>query len=211
MSRAALGTILFAMLFAVPSLAQPVSPPADDPEVKLRAAYERFAQGCDTRSIEKGYAKAVEQLRSNDPDTQQVGLQTLAASQSPDALLLIVPLLDSPNVHTPINAGLAIERIVEAVCLKRRDRAHLDRVSILPPGPNDVDLRPLAWVVQHMLKTEEPNLQSYAASMIGYLKLTEFADDLHALLNSRHPAVSNAAKSAIEMMGASASKTQISN
>jgi len=47
-------------------------------------------------------------------------------------------------------------------------------------------------------------IDAYAANMIGYLGLEEYEPDLRELLRSRHPAVTNAAGRALEMIGSSA-------
>ena len=86
--------------------------------------------------------------------------------------------------------------------MKRRDLSQPTKVVIKPLGPKDTDLRPLAWVITEMLrKPDDGNTHAYAATMIGYLNLKEFEGQLKQLLKSRHPAVQNAAKNAMEMTG----------
>ena len=86
--------------------------------------------------------------------------------------------------------------------LKRRDKSQPDKVVINPPGPGDVNLRPMSWVIHKMLRMpDDGNTHAYAADMIGYLGLSQYEGDLRQLLASRHPAVSQAASRALEMLG----------
>jgi hypothetical protein len=75
------------------------------------------------------------------------------------------------------------------------------KVVIKPPGPNDIDLRPIAWLILKMFRTSDPSVRSYAANMAGYLSLCEFEGELRHMVNSRHPAESRAARSAMHMAG----------
>ena len=60
----------------------------------------------------------------------------------------------------------------------------------------------MAWVILNMLrKSDDGNTHSYAANMIGYLGLEDFDGELRKLQKSRHPAVTRAARNALEMLG----------
>jgi hypothetical protein len=61
-------------------------------------------------------------------------------------------------------------------------------------------LRALHWVVLELLRSGEPDLQCYAASMAGYLGLDALAALLEALGASRHPAVVHAAEAALRQL-----------
>jgi hypothetical protein len=50
------------------------------------------------------------------------------------------------------------------------------------------------------LPDSNPNLRSYAATMTGYLNLQIFELEIKMLLDSKHPAVVNSAKYAIELL-----------
>ena len=101
-----------------------------------------------------------------------------------------------------IEALMAISNLVVYYTLKRRDNSIPDRVSIKPMTLNDIDLRPLAWLILQMLRLPDsnPNLRSYAATMTGYLNLQIFELEIKMLLDSKHPAVVNSAKYAIELL-----------
>ncbi|HYT89953.1 MAG TPA: hypothetical protein VEL76_14700, partial [Gemmataceae bacterium] len=63
---------------------------------------------------------------------------------------------------------------------------------------DDLDLRPLAWLVVRMLnRPDDGNTHAYAAVLIRYLELREFTPELRQLLQSRHPAVRDKAKWAL--------------
>jgi hypothetical protein len=175
---------------------------AADDQTALKAKYDEFVRSLDHERVAKDYPKAVRNLRSDDPKKQGVGLATLAATEEPAVIPWVVPLLDSASPDVRLRAGLALARLVEADALKRRDPAVGDRVVLKPRGPGDPDLRPLAWAVRTMLRQpDDGNTHAYAASMVRYLELPAFAGDLRRLLQSRHPAVSAAARSALEGLG----------
>lgn len=164
--------------------------------------YRSFARALDTDRIARVYAGAVEKLDADDSASQIQALKTLGATGEIDAIPWIVARLDAKDSDVRIWAGASLQRLVSAHMLRRRDRGRPSEVVIRPLGPDDTDLRPLAWVIDRMLrKPDDGNTHAYAATMIGYLDLREFADRLEALLKSEHPAVQNAAKSAMDRMG----------
>jgi hypothetical protein len=171
-------------------------------EAALQADYKKLVRALDHRRVAEDYPKAVRNLRSEDREKQQIGLATLAATEEPAVIPWVVPLLDSPHPDVRLAAGLALARLVETHALKRRDRTIGDRVVLKPRGPQDPDLRPLAWAVWMMLKQpDDGSTHAYAASMVRYLELPAFAGDLRGLLQSRHPAVRDAARAALEGLG----------
>ncbi|MBC8867937.1 MAG: HEAT repeat domain-containing protein [Planctomycetes bacterium] len=170
-------------------------------EQALKQRYDNFVQSLDHRSLAKDYPGAVRNLDSSDPKKQIVGIKTLAATEEVKAIPWIVPFLDSEDRHVRIQAGLSLNAIVATHQLKRRDMSQPEKVVILPPGPGDIDLKPMSWVILKMLqKPDDGNTHAYAANMIGYLGLQELEGDLRKLLDSRHPAVTTAARRAIEMI-----------
>jgi hypothetical protein len=178
------------------------SPAAAHDEKALKATYDKFVKSLDAAQVAKDYSKAIRNLKADDPKLQIIGLATLTATEEPEVIPWVVPLLDSPHSSVRIHAGIAMWRLVEANALRRRDPAIGHAVVLKPLGPKDRDLRPLAWVVLHILKKpDDGNTHAYAASMIRYLELKNFDADLRNLLGSRHPAVSNAASAALEALG----------
>lgn len=172
-------------------------------EVELRKSYEQFVDSLDTLKIVREYPRAIQHLLSADPERQVIGLRVLSASGEVEAIPWMVPHLDAPEHNVRTSAGSIIENLVSTTILKqRRDPMRPDRVVIKPLGPRDTDFRPLAWVAHKMLqKDNDPDLQAYAATMIGYIGLKEFGPELKKLLGSRHPAVTNSAKYALELLG----------
>jgi hypothetical protein len=171
-------------------------------EQVLKQRYNAFVESLDKERIAKDYPRAVEKLDSPDPKMQIAGIKTLAATEEIEVIPWIVPILNSEDRHVRIYAGQALNAVVASHELKRRDQDQPDRVVIHPPGPDDVDLRPVSWVIQKMLRMpDDGNTHAFAANMIGYLGLEEYKDDLRQLLTSRHPAVTQAATRALEMLG----------
>jgi hypothetical protein len=80
------------------------------------------------------------------------GINTLAATEEVKAIPWIVPFLDSEDRHVRIQAGLSLNAIVATHELKRWDMSQPERIVILPPGPGDIDLRPMSWVILKMLR-----------------------------------------------------------
>lgn len=194
-----LATIVLAVLITASELI--VS--ADDAPVGTREAYDTLVRSLDHKRIAADYPKAVQNLDSSESKNVIAALRTLGATEEPAVIPWIVPLLDSDDSTVRVWAGLSLYKVVSLHELKRRDLNHPERVAINPRGPDDLDLSPLAWVIQKMLQSDDDgSTHSYAASMIGYLNLSEFEPDLRQLLKSRHPAVTNSAKYALELIGA---------
>jgi HEAT repeat protein len=190
--------ILIALAAAVVPTA--AAPPNED---ELKRQYDAFVESLDHRSLAEDYPGALRNLDSPDPKKQIVGITTLAATEEVAAIPLIVPYLDSEDRIVRIYAGQALNALVATHQLKRRDKSQPDKVVILPPGPGDIDLKPMSWVISKMLqKPDDGNTHAYAANMIGYLGLEEYTGELRGLLKSQHPAVTTAARRALEMIGA---------
>jgi hypothetical protein len=188
--------LLITLLAAVPMAAAPPN------EAALKQAYDAFVESLDHRSLAKDYPGAVRNLDSPDPKEHIVGIKTLAATEEVKAIPWIVPFIDSEDRNVRIQAGLRLNAIVASYQLKRRDKSHPEKGVILPPGPNDIDLKPMSWVILKMLQLpNDGNTHAYAANMIGYLSLKEYEPELRKLLDSRHPAVARAAGNALEMLG----------
>jgi len=164
--------------------------------------YGAFVQSLNHRQLAEDYRGAVRKLDSPDPKQRIAGIKTLAATDEVRAIPWIVPFLDSEDRHVRIYAGRALNGLVASHELKRRDKSQPEKVLILPPGPGDTDLKPMAWVILKMLrKPDDGNTHAFAANMIGYLRLGQFEGELRQLLKSRHPAVTRAARNALEMLG----------
>jgi hypothetical protein len=174
------------------------APGHDEPLLKKQ--YDAFVQSLDRQRIARDYPGAVRRLDSPDAETRVAGLRTLGAIEEVEVIPWIVPFVDSPDQRVRVQAGLALEKTVTSHELKRRDMTRPDRLRIRPPAPGDGDLRPVAWAILRMLRTADANSHSYAATMIGYLKLGQFEDELRQMLRSRHPAETRAARTALEML-----------
>lgn len=186
--------------FVTTVVGDPVAHAVEDVTQEFR--YGLFVERLNTGQFALDYPGAVKKLDSNDAKIQVAGLMTLSATGELAAIPFIVRLLDSKDGEVRIHAGLALERLVSEDALKRRDTSQGAKIVIRPLDPKDTDLRPLAWVIVKMLqKPDDGNMHAYAASMIGYLDLKEFEPHLGKLLKSRHPAVQNAARHALDLMG----------
>lgn len=169
-------------------------------EQLLRAQYDRFVESLDREGIAREYSGAIRKLDSLDPQTLIAGLKTLGATEEVGAIPWIVPFVDSHDRRIRVVAGQALLRTVVSNELKRRDATQPGKVVIRRPAPGDHDLRPMAWVVLRMLRTGDANVRSYAATMIGYLGLSQFRGELRELLVSIHPAEAKAAGTALDML-----------
>ena len=193
-------SLIMMLLIALPAAVPAAADPPDESALKQR--YDAFVKSLDHRRLAKDYPGAVRNLDSPDPKMQTVGIKTLAATDEVKAIPWIVPFLDSEDQHVRIHAGLTLNAVVATHQLKRRDQSQPEKVVILPPGPGDIDLRPLSWVILKMLRLpDDGNTHAYAANMIGYLGLKEYEAELRVLLESKHPAVARAAGNALEMLG----------
>lgn len=175
---------------------------APSQKAQRRRAFERYIESLDKDRISREYPQAIKMLRSDDPEAHATGIKTLAATGDLNVVAWLVPFLDSPDSDVRIWCGFHLQSLVAHEALKRRDPRIQDRVVILPRKPDDPDLTPLAWTLARMLeKPDDGNTHAYAATMIGYLGLSEFERNLRALLRSRHPAVTRSAATALEMLG----------
>ena len=136
--------LLIVMLIALPS-AVGTAEGQEDREQALKQRYDAFVESLDHRKLAEDYPGAVRNLDSPDPKKQIVGIKTLAATEEVAAIPLIVPFLDSEDRGVRIHAGQALNALVATHQLKRRDKSHPENVVILPPGPNDIDLKPISW------------------------------------------------------------------
>jgi HEAT repeat protein len=196
--------LIVMLLIALPAAADTAAGQLDQ-EPALKQRYDAFVKSLDHRRLAKDYPGAVRNLDSPDPNKQIVGIKTLAATDEVKAVPWIVPFLDSEDQGVRVQAGLSLNAIVASYQLRRRDKSQPEKIVILPPGPGDTDLNPLSWVILKMLRLpDDGNTHAYAANMIGYLGLEEYEPELRRLLDSRHPAVTQAARQALEMIGGSA-------
>jgi hypothetical protein len=177
-------------------------------KVELEKSCYEFIQSLDSLKMAHDYPQAVKNLLAVEPQKQITGLQTLSHVNDLNAIPLVIVFLDSDNIEVKVNAGSALERLVLFDALKRRDKNFPGGIAIKPLGRGDMDLRPLAWIVLRMMRSEDTNLQGYAAIMAGYLGLDYFEDELRILEKSEQPAVSNSAKEALKILANSKEKPQ---
>ena len=168
-------------------------------ETKLKKDFEKLLASLKPQNIAGQHPRVVTALMGQESKAKIEALQLLARTADPSALPLMVPHLESQEDLVRIWAGATVSQLVEGHTLRRRDSKVGDRVVLKPRGKDDLDLRPLAWLVMRMLsKPDDGNTHAYAATLIRYLELREFTPELRQLLRSRHPAVSNKAKWALE-------------
>jgi hypothetical protein len=177
--------------------------PAQEFSSPLQTQYDDFAFSLNTERFREGYPALIAKLTATDTNTRITAVRTIGQSGETDAIPLVVDfVLNEEDRTVRIWAGSALEKIVSSNELKRRDPLRPEKVVILPPSHEDIDLRPLAWVCSQMLaEPDDGSTHSYAATMIGYLDLKQFEPDLGVLLKSRHPAVTRSAVNALRMMG----------
>ncbi len=175
-------------------------------EKVLRKQYLEFIDTLNYLDVVIDYRKAVEDLLSDNPERQIVAIKTLGETNQPNIIPWMIPFLDSKDSNLRIYAVLSIEKIVSSWALKRRDMLHPEAVVLKPLSNDEFDMRPLAWLILQMFRwPDDGNTHAYAATMTRYLELTEFEYELRACLKSRHPAVKNKARWALESLGFSIS------
>jgi hypothetical protein len=178
-------------------------------ETEMEKRCDEFVQSLDLLKIVHDYPQVVQNLLAVNPQRQIIGLKTLSETSDLNAIPWIIIFLDSDGKDVKICAGSVLQKLVSSYTLQRRDMKYPDRIVIKPLNKNDVDLRPLAWIILKMLRnSEDGNLQSCAAVMAGYLNLDYFDDELHLLEKSKHPAVVNSAQWALGMLTNSKEKPQ---
>jgi len=171
-------------------------------EAALKITYINFIDSLDPVKFISHYPKAIKNLLSANYENQKLGIRTLKETQEIEIIPWLISFLDSKDNYVRIEAMMAISNLVVYHTLKRRVMNIPERVVIKPMTLNDTDLRPLAWLILQMLRLPDSNtnLKSYAATMTGYLNLQIFEVEIKMLLNSKHPAVVNSAKYAIELL-----------
>ncbi len=180
---------------------QKALPPKYD-EADLKKRYEAFLLDLDYVKVAADYPKAVKDLLSANSARQIAAVQMLGDTGDPAVIPWLVPLLDSEEASLRIWAGSSIDKVISACALKRRDRTQPDRVVLRPPGPAELDLRPLSWIALKMFnQPDDGSTHAYAASITRYLEAREFEPELRRCLQSRHPAVSEKARWALESLG----------
>lgn len=180
----------------------PSSPAAPYLEAQLKVAYERHIDSLNALKISLKYPGAIRLLLSKKIEKQLRGIDMLRATKEVEILPWLVPLVDSENEEVSIQALFAIERLVEYHVLLRRDMSQPEGIYIRALGPDDPDLRPLAWLLLQQFKRGDsaPNQMSYAATMAGYLNLHIFRTELQVLQQSRHVSVQRSATYALQMI-----------
>lgn len=190
-------------------------PPEDTlrykPEV-MKLQYEQYLDSLKAFKVMANYPAAVRKILSSNKEKQIAGIKILQETHEPEILPWIATFFQSEDQELKAAAYDALEELITYHALKRRDPEIGEKIIILPPSENDLDLQALAWPLY--LALNRPDLygisvQSSVASSSGYLLLEEFTPLLKRLLNSHHPAVQHAAKSALEII--SNSKEQQTN
>lgn len=178
-------------------------------ETELKKRFDEFVQSLDSLKIVQDYPKAIQNLLAVNPQKQIIGLNTLITINDINVIPWFIIFLDSDNKNVKTQAGAALQNLVTSYSLRRRDMNYPDRVVIKPPGRDDVDLRPLAWIILKMFRdSENVNLQCCAANMTGYLNLEYFEEELRLLEKSKYSTMVNSAQWALEMLANSKEKPQ---
>ena len=167
-------------------------------EKELKDKFEKFVSRLDSAAISRKYPEITKKILSSNPLQQAIALRMLSESEDVNTIPWAILLLDSDEKYVRTYAGLSIEKVVSSIILKRRDDKYTQYVLIRPIQKDNVDLKPLAWIVLKLLRSEDPNLSSYAVTMARYLNLYEFEDEILKLADNSHPALSNTVKWAIE-------------
>jgi hypothetical protein len=175
-------------------------------EAALRTDYERFMHSLDFKQVVKDYPKAIDNLHSEDRSRQIAGLATLGGTRETEVIPWMVPLLDSSDPVVRLQAGHCIQELVTTICCQVRDPNK--HGCLVPVGPKNIDLRPLAWVADKLVKQpDDGETHVHAATLIRFLRLKEFEPDLRVMLQSRHHATSHNAHWALEELGLPVSHT----
>ena len=171
-------------------------------EADLRNRYEEFLTKLDYIKVASDYPKAIKDLLGGNSEKQLLAIKMFGESGEPTVIPWLVPFLDSEDNPLRIWSGVSIQRIIETCALSRRDPTRPEQVILRPLGEGELDLRPFAWIALKMFrKADDGNTHAYAATIIRYLEVREFEDELRRCLRSNHPAVSNKAKWALEELG----------
>ncbi|MHC4574846.1 MAG: HEAT repeat domain-containing protein [Planctomycetota bacterium] len=201
----AIGTILLAgicvVLSGTAAFSKQMPPAPKYDEAVLKHEFYEFIGAMDFLTVTRDYPKAIRKLLSGDPNKQIEAVKTLAETGESEVIPWLLPFLEADSNSLRIWTGASLEKLVSSCVLKRRDKTIGEVVVIKPLRPGDKDLRPLAWVVLKMFrKPDDGNTRAYAASMARYLGLYEFERELKHCLKSKHPAVSNKARWALESL-----------
>jgi len=168
-------------------------------ETTLKRNFDAFIESIDESVISKGYPKAIKKLLSGDYTKQIQALNTLTETGEIEVIPWIILFLDSKDKSVSITAGLSLDKLISSNVLKRRDMDFQEEVFIKRISSKEKDLSPMAWIILKMLRqNDDGNTHAYAISMARYLNLNIFRAEIQNCLQSKHPAVSNQAKWAIE-------------
>ncbi len=166
----------------------------------LEQSYEAWVAELDGDRFAADHLRAVAGLDSVDPQAIIASLKMLAASGDAAAVPWIAPYLESADTQLVIHAGMRLNELVAAYPIRRQASIPGPVVTLSPA----VDLRPVAWLLVKMLALpDDGNTHAYACTMAGNLGLQSLVGRVRACLSSRHPAVSKAARYALQLLGAS--------
>jgi len=180
---------------------QKALPPKYD-EADLKKRYDALLIELDYVKVAADHPKVIKDLLSGDSAKQVTAVKMLGEAGDPTVIPWLVPFLDSEDTSLRIWAGSSIDKVIATCALKRRDFTRPDQVILQPRGDGEMDLRPFAWIALKMFrKPDDGNTHAYAASVIRYLEVREFEDELRRCLQSRHPAVLEKAKWALQSLG----------
>lgn len=174
------------------------TPPFNEDE--LKANYDKFIGEIDGLALTKKYPEIVKKILLHNPDEQEIAVKMLSESQDIDAIPWILLLLDSDHKRVRTYAGYSLKEIVYSIAILRRDMNFPGFVVLKPLQKTDADLKPLAWIVLRLLRSEDQNHIAYAMMMARYLNLYEFEGLIMSHQYSRSPAVTNTMKWVLEAL-----------
>ena len=176
--------------------------PAGSAQDADRAAYDAMVIALRPETARRGYPEAIARLEAADPALVVAGLRTLAETEDAAAIPWLVESQQGSEGTVRVWAGASLQKLV--VAIERRHRNPAETQRRVP------DLRPLAYVVDRMLKQpDDGNTHAYAAELVAALGLRRFEPQLRELLESRHPAVTRAAAAALTRLGSDLSEVPI--
>ncbi|MEZ5977696.1 MAG: hypothetical protein R3F34_05700 [Planctomycetota bacterium] len=196
-------TAVAAMLALAASCSSPSSGTRANTPLPSTERFGALAEHLDVARFAAGYPALVARLRSDDERDRLVALKMLAGTDELAALPFVVEVMFvADDAETRAWAAAAFQAIVTTYRIRRRDPSRTDGVFFLPPDEEDVDLAPLAGVVEDMLELgeDDPNVASSALVVIGFLGFESFRACVDELSTSDRPAVANSALLALSFL-----------
>ena len=163
-------------------------------------AYQRLLEALNREEIRRDYAGVVRKLEQGDANERQQAVKTLGATGELAAIPWLIDTIDDSDRMVASWAVASLSKLISGWALARRDRTQPSKVVINPLPDGELDLAPLAWLVESRLGDCNDSGSGHWATMAGYLDLEELQPALRHCLQSRHPASVNSAKAALALL-----------